>query len=197
MLEAMKALGFTGAGWVNPRKLQFQPQVRAMCAENLCHSYGKNWCCPPACGKLEALAARAGQFSQGLVLLSRSPLMGTADMDEMKRAELSHQKLFHRAMAFCRARYERIFPMGAGVCSLCPQCSYPQSPCRHPQWLAPSMEACGLIIRDVCQAATLPYLYGETAHITFVSLILLSEKRAAPLPEEAAPEVYYFKPWGL
>ncbi|MBQ8536167.1 MAG: DUF2284 domain-containing protein [Clostridia bacterium] len=197
MLKAMKALGFTAAGWVDPQSLRFLPQVRGMCADNLCHSYGKSWCCPPACGELTEITAQAQTFSQGVVVATRCALKTPGDLDEMKHIELEHQKRFHKAMAYTRARYERIFPMGAGVCSLCETCSYPQEPCRHPEWLTPSMEACGLMILHVCEAAGLPYAYGEKDHVTFVSLILLDKERPTPLPEAPAPTEYHFKPWVL
>lgn len=195
MLEAMKELGFTHAAWVDPQKLNFLPQVRGMCAQNLCRSYDKCWCCPPACGELETIAAQARSYSQGIVVASRHPLRNPSDMDEMKRVELDHQRQFHKAMAWGRAHYERIFPMSAGVCSLCESCAYPQEPCRHPEWLSPSMEACGLMIMEVCEAAGLPYAYGEKDHVTFVSLMLVDTERETPLTPEAAPKEYFFKPW--
>ena len=55
--EALKkealAVGFSHVGELDADTIDLKPEVRAACAENKCHSYGKNWVCPPSCGTLE------------------------------------------------------------------------------------------------------------------------------------------------
>ena len=53
-----KELGFSEAAPVVPADLKPNAEVRAMCAADKCHAYGKNWTCPPECGSLEECAAR-------------------------------------------------------------------------------------------------------------------------------------------
>ena len=42
---------------------------------------------------------------------------------------------------------------------------------RHPETLAPSMEACGLFVSDVCRSNALPYYYGDRK-IAFTCCVL-------------------------
>ena len=42
-----KELGFSEAAPVVPADLKPNAEVRAMCAADKCHAYGKNWTCPP------------------------------------------------------------------------------------------------------------------------------------------------------
>ena len=53
------------------------------------------------------------------------------------------------------------WPMTAGTCTRCKQCTYPDAPCRFPNKLFPSMEACGLVVSKVCSDAGVPYYYGS------------------------------------
>ena len=63
--------------------------------------------------------------------------------------------------------------MGAGSCTRCAKCTYPDRPCRYPDKLWPSMEACGLLVRDVCVLAGLDYYHGSGT-MTYSSCILIN-----------------------
>ena len=63
-------------------------------------------------------------------------------------------------------------PLSAGTCTLCPTCSCPDAPCRHPARALISMEAAGLLVSEVCEAAGIPYYHGKGT-ISFTSCILL------------------------
>ena len=43
-------------------QLVFRPEVREMCRADRCRSYGRNWCCPPACPSLEDMARRMARL---------------------------------------------------------------------------------------------------------------------------------------
>ncbi len=70
-----------------------------------------------------------------------------------------------------RILYPDCLPMAAGSCTICQQCTYPDRPCRFPDRMFPSMEACGLVINDVCRDSGMPYDYGAGT-ITYTSCIL-------------------------
>ena len=67
-------------------------------------------------------------------------------------------------------------PMGAGACTRCRKCTYPDRPCRHPDRLYPSMEAYGLWVSDVCTRSGLGYNYGPQT-ITYTSCILYDQEQ--------------------
>ena len=61
--------------------------------------------------------------------------------------------------------------MGAGACTRCEACTYPHAPCRFPELVHPSMEACGLLVSEVCTKNDMDYNHGQNT-ITLVSCCL-------------------------
>ena len=169
--EALEA-GFTQAGELNCAELEFMPAVRDMCAADLCHSYGKNWTCPPGCGTVEEAAARASKYSKGLLVQTIGKLEDDFDWESIEATSKKHKKNFISFAAVMRARFPGMLPMGAGGCHLCETCTYPDAPCRHPELAMPSMEAYGLFVSKVCMQSGVPYNNGPQT-ITFTSCFLL------------------------
>ena len=64
--------------------------------------------------------------------------------------------------------------IGAGCCMICETCSYPDSPCRFPQKKISSMEACGMLVSEVCQKNDLKYYYGPNT-ISYVAGVLFMD----------------------
>lgn len=152
--------------------LRPDPEVRRMCAENRCARFGASWSCPPACGSLKELSERMAGYDVGLLLVSVTEIDGDFDLDGIRDADLLHKKRFDTVVRQVRQLFPECMPMAAGSCTRCVKCTYPNAPCRHLDRLYPSMEACGLIVSDVCTACGLRYNNGPST-ITFVSCILL------------------------
>ncbi len=175
-LEALKqealAAGFTHAGSLNVAALVFMPEVRDMCRADRCHSYGKNWCCPPACGSIEEAAARAARYGFGLIVQTVGQMEDDFDIETIQGTSKKHQENFRRLLKQLRARYDDFLPMGAGGCSLCQRCTYPDAPCRFPDEAVSSMEAYGLWVSKVCELSGVPYCYGKHT-LTYTSCYLL------------------------
>ena len=174
--ELSEAQGFEITGGVNPADLQVNPQVRDMCAVDRCKMYDHNWMCPPACGELEYFAGRIIQCSEGLLVQTVAKLEDDFDFESMQDAADLHKERFTKLTDQVReeaaAAGASPFFLGAGTCTLCPTCSYPDSPCRHPQRAVVSMEAAGLWVSQVCSAAGIPYNHGKNT-IAYTSCILL------------------------
>ncbi len=151
--------------------LEFLPQVRDMCAADLCHSYGKNWTCPPACGTLEEITEKVKTYSKGILVQTVGNLEDEFDWDSIEATSQRHQKTFNIFSAELKKSYPDLLPMGAGACSICPTCTYPNSPCLHPDLAVISMEAYGLVVSNVCEKSGLPYNYGPKT-ISFTSAYL-------------------------
>lgn len=164
-------IGFTHVGTLNRAALQFRPEVREMCAADRCRSYAKRWCCPPACGTLEETVAKAAPFRSGLLLQSTGSLEDDFDIETMQKTEQQHKKRFLQLLKKIFEQDCDVLPMAAGACTLCKNCTYPDAPCRFPQFAVPSMEAYGLWVSKVCEDSSLPYTYGPRT-ITYTSCIL-------------------------
>jgi predicted metal-binding protein len=165
--------GFSAAGELSLDALVFMPEVRDMCNADKCRQYGKNWRCPPACGSLEDAAERAKQYSYGLIVQTTGKMKDDFDYETMMGTGEKHKKNFAALVKRLKKRYSGILPMGAGTCTVCETCTYPDAPCRFPDESISSMEAYGLFVSKVCQLSGIPYYYGKQT-ITYVSCYLLS-----------------------
>ena len=169
-MELAREVGFSHWGVFDARTLSFLPEVREMCRADKCGRYDKSWSCPPACGTLEQCREQASAFDWGVLLQTTASLEDDFDIETMMEAEGLQQKRF-RAFIDLLGKDTPQLPLGAGSCTECVSCTWPDAPCRHPDRMTPSMEAFGLQVSDVCRAAEVPYYYGPLT-ITFTSSVL-------------------------
>lgn len=168
------AFGFSHAAYLDPKALELLPEVRDMCAVNRCGMYGKTWACPPACGTLEALREKLHGYDYGLLLQVTGQMEDDYDVDTIEATERACKAALERLTEVWRPRCGRLLALSAGGCTRCAQCTYPDAPCRFPDLLAPSLEACGLLVSRECERAGLPYYYGPQT-MTFTAAILADE----------------------
>jgi predicted metal-binding protein len=172
-------IGFSQVGEVDPTALVPSPQVRAMCAADRCQMYGKSWSCPPACGSVEELGARLSRCASGILVQTTVPLHDDFDLESITQGEQLHKTRFDALARQARLLNPTCMPLAAGTCTRCKQCTYPHRPCRFPSRVFPSMEACGLLVSDVCLRSGLKYYYGPKT-MTFTAAVLW--EFASPLP---------------
>ena len=158
--EAARESGYTVVAPLNPKTLRFLPEVRDMCRADRCRSFGKNWSCPPACGTLEDWEARCAGYDAGLILQTVGDREDSYDIEAMMEAAEENKRQTDAFSDRIRAAGEDFLLMGAGTCTRCKECTYPDAPCRFPDRLHPSMEACGLFVSQVCTDNGVPYNYG-------------------------------------
>lgn len=175
--EALE-LGFDKAGLLDVADLAFLPQVREMCSADRCHQYGKSWSCPPGCGSIEECEARARKYSRGILVETIGQLEDSFDIEGMEAASQKHKEVFDRMASVLKERFGDVLCMGAGSCTRCTSCTYPDAPCRFPDRVYPSMEACGLLVSDVCKACGLPYINGVNT-VTYIGCYLIEKAPGA------------------
>ena len=164
--------GFTNWAPLDLSTIELKSEVRAMCADNTCGQYGKRWSCPPGCGTLEECEARIRQFRQGILLQTVGDIEDSFDFEAMVEIEAKHKQHFQAMYDTLRLQTGNVLALGAGCCTYCKVCSYPDKPCRHPDKMTASMEAFGILVLDVCNANSLPYYYGQN-QIAYTSCIFL------------------------
>ena len=172
ILELARNCGFTHVGQLNMSALEFMPEVRDMCSADRCQKYGRSWTCPPGCGTWEEVAAQAAAYTRGVLLQTTAQLEDDFDIEGMQQAEVDQKTSFAAFVEQLREEYPNCLPMATGGCTLCPQCTYPDSPCRFPKKAIPSMEAYGLLVSKVCEKSDLPYYYGPRT-LTYTSCVLI------------------------
>lgn len=172
LLELAAECGFEHAGALNVAALEFNPAVRDMCAADRCRNYGRCWTCPPGCGTLEEISARAASYHRGVLLQSTGELEDDFDIETMMETERLQKERFKAFVDRVREEHPSCLPMSSGACTVCPVCTYPDAPCRFPHLAIPSMEACGLMVSRVCETSGLPYYYGPKT-MTYTACVLV------------------------
>lgn len=188
LLVLARDIGFEEARIRQSPALTPNPQVRAMCAADRCRAYGKNHACPPACGSMADCRLRLERYDACLLVQTVGKLSDAFDPDGLARASEVHRRRFDTLARQARLLQGDVLPLAAGPCTRCYACAYP-GPCRFPDKRLSSMEAYGLLVSDVCQAAGIPYNHGENT-VTFTSCVLFcagADGAAAgqPIPGEA------------
>jgi predicted metal-binding protein len=175
LIDLIKMSGFSTVGHFDPAQLVVHPEVRAMCAADRCHAFGKSWSCPPACGSIEEYQALFKRYHTGYLFQTIATMEDSFDYDGIERGSNEHARrlndLANRAHRVKASLNRDILILGAGSCTLCEVCTYPDAPCRYPQKVFPSMEATGLIVNDVCELSAVPYYHGPHT-IAFCSCAL-------------------------
>lgn len=169
-----KECGFTVAEELNPQTLKFLPEVREMCAADRCRHYDKSWACPPACGTLEQWQEKASRFSKGILLQTVGEIEDSYDFEAMMEINARNAENFARFADQVLDAGLDCLPMSVGACTRCKECTYPDAPCRFPDRMFSSMEACGLMVNQVCTDNGVPYNYGP-GRMAYTSCLLYNE----------------------
>lgn len=162
--------GFDNGAAIDPRSLVSREDVRAMCAENKCGAYGKNWTCPPAIGTTEDCQRKILQYQHGILLQTVGHTTKAVDSKCYRETEQRHLRNFHALAEAMSIPFPDALFLGSGGCRICKQCAYPE-PCRFPEKAVSSMEGYGLFVTQVCREAGVPYHYGDGT-ITYTACIL-------------------------
>ena len=160
LAELAKACGFTAVSPLDVAALEFLPEVREMCAADRCRHYNKSWACPPACGDISECRRHIGRYKNAILVQTVASLEDALDGEGMMEAEARHRENFAKMYERLRKEYPNMLALGAGGCSLCEKCGYPDEPCRFPDKMTSSMEGYGMLVTQVCTAAGLRYYYG-------------------------------------
>lgn len=164
--------GFSHVGALDCSTIELRPEVRETCEKNTCHRYGKCWSCPPGCGSLEDCAAVVHSYQRGIIVQTVGELEDELDGETMMETEALHKEHFLAMEKELREIYPKMRPLGAGSCTKCKVCTYPDAPCRFPDQSFASMEAFGMLVTQVCSANHMQYYYGPCT-IAYTSCFLL------------------------
>ena len=174
--EELEKLGTdTGFSHIAPLKcstIELLPEVRQMCEANTCGMYGKRWSCPPGCGTLEDCRAKINQYQAGILVQTVGELEDSMDGETMMETEALHKQNFYAMEKLLRETYPDMLAIGAGCCTKCETCTYPDEPCRFPKKAFSSMEAYGMLVTQICKANDMTYYYGPCT-IAYTSCYLL------------------------
>lgn len=172
--EIAEEIGFDCIGQVETTALVTRPEVRDMCAADKCQHYDKSWRCPPVCGPISEFQAQIDARSMAVLVQTVGQMEDSFDFEAIMEASEIQNERFGKLVFAVRDRLGDMNPfyLGSGTCTLCPECAYPDAPCRFPDQTYVSMEAGGLVVSEVCVAAGIPYNHGKNT-IAYTGCVLL------------------------
>lgn len=164
--------GFSAWTPLDVSTIELKKEVRDMCAVNSCGQYGKRWSCPPGCGTLEECAQRLRACTHGILVQTYGEIEDGFDFEAMMEIEADHKEHVTQMSEILRGAGAEVLALGAGCCTVCARCTYPDAPCRFPEKMVSSMEAYGMVVLEVCKANGLQYYYGADK-MAYTSCFLL------------------------
>ena len=161
LFEIAQECGFNSWGKLDTSTMKFLPEVRDMCAANTCGMYNKSWACPPGCGPLEEMREKVQKYTAGILVQTVGQMEDSFDFETIQETAENQKENYSKMWKIMREMFPDMMGMGTGACTRCKTCTYPDAPCRFPDELVSSMEACGLVVSDVCTANGVPYNHGK------------------------------------
>lgn len=164
--------GFTAWAPLDVSTIELKPEVRDMCATNTCGQYDKRWSCPPGCGTLEECTQQLKGYTHGILVQTCGEIEDGFDFEAIMEIEQEHKEHLSEMYSALRETEQNVLALGAGCCTQCAKCTYPDEPCRFPEKQVSSMEAYGMVVLEVCKANGLQYYYGSDK-MAYTSCFLL------------------------
>ncbi len=176
-MAALRA-GANAVGCMKVKDITFDTSFRSLCEMNSCGHYGRGYTCPPDCGEIEELMARAKSYENAFIYQSVHPLEDSFDADGMQEASKKHNALVGRLAEETRDKLKGALYLGAGACGICGVCAKTEAadgaeplPCRHPDRAIVSMEAYGMAVSQLADKCGLNYINGENT-VTYFGAVL-------------------------
>lgn len=160
LIEKTIESGAFKAAVVPVSSIETDSYFRELCKMNYCGNYGRNRMCPPFVGEIDELIEKLRTFKWALVYQTVGVIEDSYDFEGMMEAQRLHGKL---ALKMRKTADELInetntLHLGAGGCNICEVCA---EPCRHPELAFASLEAYGVNVSRLAEAAGMKYINGQ------------------------------------
>ncbi|MBQ8884747.1 MAG: DUF2284 domain-containing protein [Clostridia bacterium] len=152
-------------------EITFSKAVVEACEANYCGKYNATWTCPPAVGKLDELRKKYSSYRYAYVFTTKHEIEDCFDIEGMFSAKKDHEKTEEELMPLLKGKECEM--LGAGGCSVCEKCTYPDEACRFPNRARPSIEACGVDVTDLARKCGINYINGENT-VTYFSVVFFN-----------------------
>ncbi len=151
--------------------LIFSDKVRYIC-ENECPHHGKSWACPPAIDSIEHCIKECHAYEHVFLFTSVAEVPDCMDFAACLAAKRDHEQITLELRNRFEEGFGKVLALSTG-CMLCEECSYPDSPCRHPEDRISTIESHGILIMETASRLGVTFDCGNNA-VTYFSLIFFN-----------------------
>lgn len=155
--------------FIDSSELMFSENIRYICKTE-CPMYAKSWACPPGVGEVEECKERCLKFKEGLMITTVTEVNDIADIEETLSTRAEHEAVTRQVRDLVAAQGCKTYVLSTEACAHCEKCSYPDEPCRHPEYMFPCVESHGIVVTDIAEKHGISFLNGNI--VTWFSLIL-------------------------
>ncbi len=152
-------------------EIPFSEAVRKACEANVCGRYGKSWTCPPGVGETALWQEKFSTYRNALVFTHKGNLEDSFDYEGMQRVAAETDLILNAVIDAMKKDGTPFLPLGHGSCTLCETCTYPDAPCRLPDKVIVSIEACGVNVVELAAKCKINYHNGANT-VTYFCIIL-------------------------
>lgn len=168
--------GFWETGYVAIENLKYYQEIRKICEENTCRNYATSWACPPAVGTIAECKARVNQYNKMLLFSQAYKMEDSFDFEGMVEGLHNFKQMVDRFQQNLGNVLSEYLILSNEGCGRCPKCTYPDAPCRFPQFLHHSLEGYGFIVNELAKEAGIRYNNGSNTVTYFGALLFNTEK---------------------
>ena len=176
--DKLKTIGISQSGVISTAQIPFSPEVRSLCEGNVCRSYGTTWACPPAVGTVEACKAKCLSYQHALVFNQVFALEDSFDFEGMRAGHAAFKETCDKLYDLVKTQTSDFLLLSNESCNRCEKCTYPDTPCRFPEKLFPSIEGFGILVAGLAASANIHYINGANP-VTYFGMLLYNDEQSA------------------
>ena len=159
--------------FMRSEEVVFSDEVRSLCEQNSCGLYGTSWACPPAVGSVEACKKRSLEYKYAFMFTTVNDLQSQYDMEGWTSTRKEHEKVTDAVVSVFLKYEKNLLVLSTEGCLLCKNCTYPDTPCKHPNRMHPPTEAYGIMVMQQAKNSNMKYYNGPNT-VTYFSMIFFN-----------------------
>lgn len=159
---------------IDVRKINPQQSVRLKCLVPLCEYYGVCKICPPYIPSVAEFREALEDYTKAFIVLYKEEIDNLEKYRTNFKAEMRLAEIVSalELASFKHGSYQAL-GLCVGGCKLCPECTPPGEPCRHPFKSRPSPEGFGIDITKLAREAGISVEWPPTKYVNFLGLVLV------------------------
>lgn len=169
--ELLSPYGLNQISEIPVDSISIEDEVRKNCEVNACGRYGKTWGCPPGIGSIAEWKEKIAAFSRAVMFNYVGNIEDSYDFEGMQEIGEKFTEIVSSIDRKLRGTGEKYLLFGAGSCSICEKCTYPEAPCKFPEKMIPSMESCGMFVAKMAEPNGFKYINGANT-VTYFGIVL-------------------------
>jgi len=167
-------IGISQYGLIDTKQIVFSDEVRRLCESNVCTKYGTTWACPPAVGTPDECKEKSLEYEKAFVFNAKYDLEDSFDYDGMLLGHKAFKKVCDLLANLAKEKLTDYVLLSNEGCNRCRLCTYPNSSCRFPEKLFPSVEGFGIRVDALAKSANIKYINGNNT-VTYFGLLLFGK----------------------